>query len=241
MFIAFLSISATNCFQRYLGQRPLLFPFYQFSLRSSPVTVDNALESVRENLKTPSDAIMNAVDQTRTFRLTIRDAASLSGLSLYTAKNDLMTLSTLTGGDLEVTGTGDIIYSFPRNYRSILNQRSIGQKLKNAWRFIFPKLFYFVRISVGLALLASITAALTAFFVVSSSSNSSGGNAPSDTNKNDKNNGGSRLDRSRMVYIDVNLIFDLFRFTHHSGGEGTPGFLQSFFSFVFGDEDPNKG
>ena len=143
-------------------------------------SIGGTLDVIRDSLTTPPDAVLKAVEKTSNYRLTVPEAASLTGLSLFQAKNGLMTLATLTGGDLEVTGKGDIIYSYPRNFREILNKRSFGQKLKNIWKFISPKLFYLVRISVGFFLFISISIVAATLFALLLTSSGSSSDSDSD-------------------------------------------------------------
>jgi hypothetical protein len=58
--------------------------------------LDNVVENVREVLITPPDMILDAVDKANR-RLTVSDAAALSGADFTTCRNGLMALSTLTG------------------------------------------------------------------------------------------------------------------------------------------------
>ena len=165
-------------------------------------SIGGTLEVIRDSLTTPPDLVLKAVEKTSNYRLTVPEAASLTGLSLFQAKNGLMTLATLTGGDLEVTGKGDIIYSYPRNFREILNKRSFGQKLKNIWKFISPKLFYLVRISVGFFLFVSIAIATATFFAVLSTSSSS--NSDSDSDRRSSSN--------RFVYYTLHIYIPCDRY-----------------------------
>ena len=190
--------------------------------------LDSAFGDIREQLSVPSEKICDAVEKSSSYRLSVNEAAAYSGLSLFEARQGLMTLSTLTGGDLEVTNSGEIIYSFPRNFRSILNQRSYGQKLANVNKFMVPKLYYLTKISIGAFLIVSIVIAFTSIFIVMNSSSSSDSNSNSDNKK--------RRSSSSDVYINFN--------SYGSSYYGNPfkevaTALESFFSFIFGDGDPN--
>jgi hypothetical protein len=213
------------------------------------------IESVgvlREKLETPPESILRAVENSPAKRrLSVSDAAALAGVDLIKARNGLMTLATLTGGDLEVTNDGDIIYSFPENFRTILAQRSLGQKLSSVYNTLFPFLFFIVRASFGIALLTSLAILASTFIFVYSSSSSR-------SDDDDDNRGNQR----RSVSFSMGAfdgVFDYFYFRptygYYTGVEYAPrydgyessaptgriSFIESFFSYVFGDGDPNKG
>jgi hypothetical protein len=200
--------------------------------------VDNALEKIREKLETPSNKILEAVEKSPNFRLTVSQAASLSGLSLYESKKGLMTLSTLTGGDLEVTNQGDIIYSYPRNFRSILSQRSYGQAIKKFFKLVLPKLFYMIRIGVGIFLFASIILAATSLLIITSSGTSDRNDSNSDRDNRRRNDSIS----SYRMAVSINDIGNLFLRTNYGTKyqKSEKNFLEGFFSFIFGDGNPNE-
>lgn len=43
---------------------------------------------------------------------------------------DLMTLATLVKGEVEVTRGGDLLYTFPQDFRAVLRTRSVLQQAK---------------------------------------------------------------------------------------------------------------
>jgi hypothetical protein len=103
-----------------------------------------------------SDILPLTLIQTLNLNLTLTLTLTLTLLDLNTARTSLMTLATLTGGDLEVTNDGEILYSFPKDVRSILQQRSAGQKIKTAYGTLSPYLMFALRTSFGLALFTSL-------------------------------------------------------------------------------------
>lgn len=89
-------------------------------------------------------------------RVTVQDVAALAGVDIATAQKGLVKLATLVDGDLEVGKDGDLVYQFPRTFRTALRTRSFTQRAKEVWLKIWPSLFYATRVSFGLCLVASI-------------------------------------------------------------------------------------
>ena len=195
---------------------------------------DRLVESVRSSLVVPPDSILTAVERAPNYRLTVADCAANIGTDLFSAKQGLTLLASLTGGDLEVTQEGDIVYSFAADFRSRLYGRSIGQKLREFYRIVAPIIFYLVRISFGVFLLASLAIITSTFFVVLS-----GG-----SNDDRDNNRSSHYHRNIGFSFDP-TIFDFFYYRpyYYSNAylkdPSQIGFLESFFSYIFGDGDPN--
>lgn len=63
-------------------------------------------------------------------RVTVQDVAALAGVDLSTAQKGLVRLASLVDGDLEVGKDGDLVYQFPRNFRTALRTRSFAQRAK---------------------------------------------------------------------------------------------------------------
>ena len=73
-----------------------------------------------------------------------------------------------------MTNDGEVIYSFPVNFKSILYQKSLINKLRRIYlNYIEPPLAYSVRISFGVMLLTSLAIIFTTFVAISTSSSSS--------------------------------------------------------------------
>lgn len=190
---------------------------------------------------TPNPIIMQAVEQLN-YRATIGDVATRAGLELNLAEQGLLALASEAGGHLQVAETGDIVYQFPKNFRSILRNKYWQLQWQETWQKIWRVLFYLIRISFGLILIASIflilvTIAIIAIAASASRDDNGGGNSPS---------GGT-------VFIPLNWGSDLWWFfspdynTYESRGSkrkrqrsgGQLNFLESIFSFLFGDGNPN--
>ncbi|XQQ05150.1 MAG: hypothetical protein EDM05_64135 [Leptolyngbya sp. IPPAS B-1204] len=100
-------------------------------------------------------AIMRAVE-TLGYRVTTGDVASQAGLDVKLVERDLLALASEAGGHMQVTESGEIAYLFPRHFRDILRSKSWRlrwqERLGKVWNFIF----YLIRISFGIYLIASI-------------------------------------------------------------------------------------
>ena len=62
-------------------------------------------------------------------RLTVSDAMKISGMKQEEVRENMMLISTLTGGTIEVDDTGELIYAFPKDFPAVLRQRNLGSKL----------------------------------------------------------------------------------------------------------------
>lgn len=122
-----------------------------------------SMNSWRDNFSTPPDSIIDAVEKTN--RLSASDAAVIAGTDITSARKGLMELASLVGGDMDVTQSGDIVYSFPTNLKLRLQQKSIVQRLKP----LLPQLYKGIKICFGLTLFASIIIVGTTFIMITSS------------------------------------------------------------------------
>jgi hypothetical protein len=111
-------------------------------------SLTTTLTNLREKLATPPEAIVAAVEKMPNRKLSVADVAASAGVDLATARTQLMTLASLTGGELSVTDDGDILYAFPGNVRATLLQRSLGQRLRAGYAAAAPFLFYAVRVLI---------------------------------------------------------------------------------------------
>jgi hypothetical protein len=100
--------------------------------------------------------LMTAVEQLG-YRVTSGDVARQSGLRLEAARSGLLALANQTGGHLQVTDTGEVIYVLSPDFRQILLRKSVKLQLK-AWLDRFSAIgFYLVKISFGVFLITSIS------------------------------------------------------------------------------------
>ncbi|KAF5207468.1 Iron-sulfur cluster biosynthesis family protein [Thalictrum thalictroides] len=171
-------------------------------------------------------------------RVTIGDVSSKAGLKVNEAQRALQALASDTGGFLEVSDEGDVLYVFPKDYRTKLAAKSFRLKIEPLLEKSKSVAEYVIRVSFGTALIASIVIVYTTIIVLLSSS------------KSDEDNRGRRGGRSYDSGVSLNFYpTDLFwywdpyyykRQQKRTDDDGT-NFIGSVFSFVFGDGDPNQG
>ncbi len=98
----------------------------KFGARSSPGTQTlRAMLDVGDLFKganPPPETVLQAVE-TAGRRVTGADIASEVGMSLTDAQEALSTLAMLTGGALEVSDDGEIVYIFDPSFRNTLRAR----------------------------------------------------------------------------------------------------------------------
>lgn len=139
----------------------------------------------------PRTVVMEAVEKLN-YRVTIGDVAAQSGLDLNTAQREIVALAAETGGNIQVAESGEIAYKFAPNFRQILVSRSfwlqVNESLKGVWKW----LFYAIRISFGILLIASIALVVVGIIAATIAIQSQG---RSDNDRDDRrsdrdNNGG---------------------------------------------------
>ncbi|KAL1829413.1 hypothetical protein DCAR_0208752 [Daucus carota subsp. sativus] len=191
-----------------------------------------------ETDKLPSDVrkmTMDAVDACGG-RVTVGDVASKAGIKLDQAQKALQALAADADGFLEVSDDGDVLYAFPKNYRSKLATKSLRIKFEPLLEKAKSGAEYVVRVSFGTALIASIVIVYTTIIAILSS-------------KSDEDNRGRR---GRSYNSGFNLFLsptDLFwywdpyyyRRRRVRAENNGMNYIESVFSFVFGDGDPNTG
>jgi hypothetical protein len=202
----------------------------------------------------PSERVIAAVEAMssdsggRSSGIVASDVAAQVGVSLAQARKDLMKLAAVSQGDLAVDSNGELLYRFPGNLRGVLAERSAKYRAIQAFRKVWPGLFWLIRVSFGVALLASILLVFSTIFFLQTSSSSS---------SDDDNNRGRRDDRGGMMRGGFGYNpwwgpspFDVFYYRPYYGYYAMPGdtrprdpqdmgFLESVFSYIFGDGNPN--
>lgn len=180
------------------------------------------------------------------------DVAAESGLSLSATKQSLSALASLTRGDISVTESGDLLYSFPSSIQQALSSNSLRYRITKLWKQdIWPKLFWSIRIAFGVFLFVSIALIFsTLIFVQSGTSNR-------DDRDDDRRGGGMSFGR----YGIGDFLFDVFyprpwgygpyygyygrvdpfdTSQRISEDDDRPGIFEGIFSYIFGDGDPNR-
>lgn len=177
--------------------------------------------------------------------LSLLDVATSAGVSLSQARKDLTALASLSQADIAVSSDGELIFDFPRNLNSVLSQNSAKFKAIQVFRKIWPGLFYVLRVSFGVVLLASLAAIFSTILFLQSSSSSSDDDRRRD---NRGYGGGSPFGGGSYFWGPSPLDFFYYRpyygYYGPRGLERDPeemGFLESVFSYIFGDGNPNQG
>ncbi len=186
---------------------------------------------------TPNPAIMEAVEQLG-YRVTVGDVATQAGFNVSLAEQGLLALATDVGGHLQVAETGEIVYLFPKNLRAVLRNKFLRLRLQEWWKKVWRVLFYLIRISFGVLLLASIALIIVTIFVILTAASQN-----SDDDNSDRSYGGGSFFMP-YYWIGPNW-FGVFspdydrRYQERREEESQLNFFEAIFSFLFGDGNPN--
>ncbi|XP_062219213.1 uncharacterized protein At5g03900, chloroplastic-like isoform X2 [Phragmites australis] len=189
---------------------------------------------VVETDRLPSDVRDRAMEAVDHFggRVTIGDVASRAGLQLALAERALQALAADTEGFLEVSEEGEVLYVFPKDYRAKLAGKSFRMRAEPLVEKAKEVGAYLVRVSFGTALIASIVLVYTTIIAILSSSS------------DEDNRGRRRRSYDSTIIIPTDLFWYLDANYYRSRRvekENGMNFIESVFSFVFGDGDPNDG
>ncbi|HEY9802879.1 MAG TPA: hypothetical protein V6D25_21120 [Leptolyngbyaceae cyanobacterium] len=184
---------------------------------------------------TPNPTIMQAVEKLG-YRVTVGDVATQSGLNLADAGQGLLALASDAGGHLQVAETGDIVYLFPRNFRDVLRNKYLKLRLQESWQKIWRILFYLIRISFAIFLIASIALITIAIILIITAMNASSNN--DDRNNNYGGSWGFFYFPDLFWYFSPN--YGYYSPERRSRRESSDlNFFEAVFSFLFGDGNPN--
>ena len=191
----------------------------------------------------PNPTIMQAVEQLG-YRVTVGDVAAKAGLDVNFAQRELLTLASEAGGNLQVAESGDIAYLFPKNFRDILRNKFLRLQLQEWWQKIWRILFYLIRISFGIVLVASILLIFVAITLLLSNSDSNNGGGGGEGGGGGGRGGGFFF----FPYFWNDLVW-IFYWNHDepyyqqrsrlTDQKPQMSFLEAVFSFIFGDGNPN--
>lgn len=199
----------------------------------------------------PNPTIMTTVEQLG-YRVTVGDVAAKAGLNINFAQQGLLVLASEAGGHLQVAESGEIAYLFPKNFRAVLRNKFLRLKLQEWWEKIWRVLFYLIRISFGIILMASIALIVVAIAIIliamtmNSNNSSSGGGGSSSSS-----GGGGGLWNFFWLFDFGSNRQDYYQQgSSRSSRRNKPtaqqlsaktemNFLESIFSFLFGDGNPN--
>ena len=188
---------------------------------------------------TPDPKIVKSIEKLN-YRVTVGDVAAQAGLELNFAQQGLLALAGEAGGHLQVAESGDVVYLFPKNFQGILRNKYWRLRWQKTWSKIWRVLFYVIRISFGVILIASIlllALAIIAIVIAASASNS-------DRNDNRRGGFGGGFFIPRFWLGDIWYWFTPSynrrrRQRRRQTNNYQMNFLESVFSFLFGDGNPN--
>ncbi len=183
----------------------------------------------------PNPQLMTAVEELG-YRVTCGDVVTHTGIYLEEARAGLLTLASQTGGHLQVTDTGEVIYVLAPDFRQILLRKSVRLQFKAWFDRFWAVGFYLVRISFGVLLIASITVVYLTILAITLAAifGSEGGGDCGDDNcvLGIFNWGGSNSNSdSRMTEMEPSRSKKKQR--------KSLNFLEAVFSVLFGDGNPN--
>jgi hypothetical protein len=191
---------------------------------------------------TPDPKIVNSIEKLN-YRVTVGDVAAQAGLELNFAQQGLLALASEAGGHLQVAESGDVVYLFPPNFRSILRNKYWQLRWQQTWQKIWRVLFYIIRISFGIILIASILLMLVAIILLVIAMNSTS----EEREGNDQGFGGGYGGGFFVPHFWLGDIFWWFDPGYNrrrlqrrkQTSNYQMNFLESVFSFLFGDGNPN--
>lgn len=179
---------------------------------------------------------MKAVE-TLGYRVTVGDVATQAGLNVAEANQNLLALATDVGGHLQVAESGDVVYLFPQEFRTILRNKYFQIQLQETWQKIWKVLFYLIRVSFGVILIASIVLISIAIVIIINSMNDRDNDRGGDSGYR---GGGFFYFPDIWWYLSPNYYGN----NHQSRSKKISqkddlNFLEAVFSFLFGDGNPN--
>ncbi len=184
-------------------------------------------------------SVITAVEKLN-YRVTVGDVSAQSGLSLNLVQPELLNLATNTSGNLQVSEMGEIVYVFSPQVRQILRDRNFKLKIQAWLAQVWKWVFYLIRISFGVLLVVSIAIVVIGIFaaIIALQSRSS-----SDDDRNDNRSGGGFGFFPSFLWLDFGNAFapSYYDQPHQvrASKDSQMGFLESIFSFLFGDGNPN--
>ncbi len=184
---------------------------------------------------------MTAVEQLG-YRVTCGDVVTHTGIHLEAARSGLLALANQTGGHLQVTDTGEVIYVLSPDFRQILLRQNFRLQLQ-VWIDRFSSVvFYLVKISFGILLITSISVvyltilAITLAALFSNDSSGDCGDGGGTCVLGIFDWGGS----SNHAHTIAPTHPDLAPLPIRAKTQRKPiNFLEAVFSVLFGDGNPN--
>ena len=183
------------------------------------------------------------------YLLTASDLAAAGGIELQAASAGLTQLaSALAGADgvsVAASDRGELLYSFPKDVRSALSERSSSAAAREAWNTAKPTLQAAGRVAFGLTLLVSIAVVFAAIVVLQSEASGGRDERRRDDDRLGGGWGGGWGGGGGFYYgwSPLDLLWPRPYYYGYGWLEPPPrmSFPAAIFSFVFGDGDPNEG
>ena len=197
----------------------------------------------------PNPIVMKAVE-TLNYRVTVGDVASQVGLDIKVAEQALLGLASEAGGHMQVAESGEIAYLFPRNFRDVMRNKYWRLRFLEGWNKVWRILFYLIRISFGVVLMASIALIFLAilFIIIAANSSDSKGSGGS-WGGSGRSGGGMSFPMFNWWFFSPNYGYSNRGYSGRGSadrrsrptrnGESSLNFLEAIFSFLFGDGNPN--
>jgi len=192
----------------------------------------------------PRTAVMEAVEKLN-YRVTIGDVAAQSGLDLNTAQREILALASETGGNIQVAESGEVAYKFAPDFRQILVSRSFWLQVKESLKGVWKWVFYAIRISFGILLVVSILIVVLGIIAATIALNSQKSGNDRDDRRSDNRGGGGGfffLGGWGNPFGNPFIMFAPDYYEPQRMRQRDPdemNFLESVFSFLFGDGNPN--
>ena len=121
----------------------------------------------------PPKPLLAAVERRAGGRVSAADIAAAAGLDLQETRRALLVLARLVGADLQVASDGELFFVFGEDVKRRLRRASLRARAGEAWDTASVPLFWLLRASFGVALLSSLTIAVTAIAALMASSSKS--------------------------------------------------------------------
>ena len=186
---------------------------------------------------TPDPQLVRSIKDLN-YRVTVGEVAATAGIEINTAQQGLLALASEAGGHLQVAESGDVVYLFPKNFLGILRNKYWQLRWQETWARIWKVLFYLIRVSFGIVLIASIILMLVAVVAIVIALNSS-----SDEDDRRGGYGGGGMFMPRFWFSpDFFWLFSPNYNSHRrqkASNASEMNFLEAVYSFLFGDGNPN--
>ena len=176
-------------------------------------------------------------------RLTASDLASHVGIDISLARKELMARAYASEADMDVTNDGDIIYSFPADFKRRMVLSSNKYKLLEMRDKVLPLATQVFVTSFGLVFLSTTMLVFSTLMLLATQSSD---------NNNENKSSSRRVSYSSANEIPTRLILNsVSDFLNYGARQDRfdenyqlkkrrLSFVESFASFFFGDGDNNK-